>query len=407
MSKNKKDHDHEGERVALTSEQTKGLALKQLQETIPLGTPDGYKPQDLWGVLVEASANETSIERAADQLESGPSANTVRNWIDELDLDRIQNQINEGLRDRIPQNLLERPKKVAVDLTRIPYYGETTSKNQAYVTRSQAKEGTTHFFTVASLYVIEKNKRVTLAVRFVKKEDDLLGILKFLLHIYKELGGRVKRLYADRAFYQVRVLSYLKEEGVPFVILVPARGSVKNLFGGAEGKGSSRKSYFTPYTVKSQDYGQVEVKMAVVCSYSMGNRNKHELQWHAYATYLFDRPVLKAAQEYEKRFGIESSYCLMNQARARTSSRKPLVRFLFTGIAFLLINLWVYLKWKYVSWSRRGGRRVFSERFPFQKMLLFLSRELEDTYGLTREVRIPIPPKSNPTGKCPVGGDEM
>ena len=56
-------------------------------------------------------------------------------------------------------------------------------------------------------------------------------------------------------------------------------------------------------------------------------------------------PLHQIYEEYRLRFGIESTYRLMNKVRARTSSRSPSLRLLFIGIALSLVNIWVFLKW--------------------------------------------------------------
>ena len=75
--------------------------------------------------------------------------------------------------------------------------------------------------------------------------------------------------------------------------------------------------------------------------------------------------------EYRKRFGIESSYRLMNASRARTSSRDPKRRLLFVAVSFILINTWVYVKWESVSVPVGGryGRRVIDELLPYRTVL--------------------------------------
>ena len=47
------------------------------------------------------------------------------------------------------------------------------------------------------------------------------------------------------------------------------------------------------------------------------------------------RSLSSVAQTYRRRFGIESSYRHMNQARLRTSSRSPELRLLAVASAFL------------------------------------------------------------------------
>jgi putative transposase len=74
-------------------------------------------------------------------------------------------------------------------------------------------------------------------------------------------------------------------------------------------------------------------------------------------------------QHYRDRFGIEASYRIKNQCRIRTTSKNPVTRLLFVALAFILVNLWVYLLWCFVSRPRRGGRVVYRELFSLKTML--------------------------------------
>ena len=50
-------------------------------------------------------------------------------------------------------------------------------------------------------------------------------------------------------------------------------------------------------------------------------------------------------EEYRRRFAIETSYRQMNTMRARTTSTSVALRLLLVAVAFLLLNLWSYIKW--------------------------------------------------------------
>jgi len=97
-------------------------------------------------------------------------------------------------------------------------------------------------------------------------------------------------------------------------------------------------------------------KSMIACRYSKGKNGKYGVQRFPFAVIGDCRsPILHIAEKYRHRFGIESSYRLMNQARARTSSSDTAFRLLLVGIAFMLVNLWIYLNWFAVMVSRRRG----------------------------------------------------
>jgi putative transposase len=42
------------------------------------------------------------------------------------------------------------------------------------------------------------------------------------------------------------------------------------------------------------------------------------------------------------------------------------------ALAFLIVNIWIYLLWHYVGGLRRNSRQVFSKLFTLKQMLEFL-----------------------------------
>lgn len=126
-----------------------------LQENLALlldGSEESeFTPQDILNALLYAAANRTSIEQAATQLATGTHPNTVRLRIAKLELAELETQINAGLRSRLPPKFFNIPRKIAIDLTFIPYYGQATEENQEFIIRGEAKAGTTRFFAYATL----------------------------------------------------------------------------------------------------------------------------------------------------------------------------------------------------------------------------------------------------------------
>ncbi len=53
---------------------------------------------------------------------------------------------------------------------------------------------------------------------------------------------------------------------------------------------------------------------------------------------------LELNRHYRDRFDIETSYRIKNQCRIRSTTKKPALRLLFAALAFVLVNLWVYLR---------------------------------------------------------------
>ena len=98
-------------------------------------------------------------------------------------------------------------------------------------------------------------------------------------------------------------------------------------------------------------------------------------KWLAFIVICLDWPPRKIYRRYRRRFGIECSYRLLRTVRAKTSSRNPALRFFLLGIALIMLNVWVFLRWEFARTPGPGPRRVDPDRFRFYRFFsLFSSR---------------------------------
>ena len=138
--------------------------------------------------------------------------------------------------------------------------------------------------------------------------------------------------------------------------------------------------------MESITYGSVTFKVYVVGIYFKGKQGKHGREYQAFAVHKVSIPLHSLPDEYRKRFGIECSYRLKNCSRIRTTTKNPVVRLLYVGIAFLIVDLWIYLIWKTVSQPRKGSRILYASRFPFQTMLRFLRQAFEKRHAVVEVI---------------------
>jgi hypothetical protein len=77
----------------------------------------------------------------------------------------------------------------------------------------------------------------------------------------------------------------------------------------------------------------------------------------------------------------------MNQARGRTSTRRPELRLLSAGIAMVLRNEWVWLHFEVLSTPRRGGRAIRLARLRLRELLHWQIQVIEAAYGTIGEAK--------------------
>jgi len=374
--------------IGLTDQQTLHDTMIVARRHIPL-TANGYRCQtaDLWRLLLAAAARHSTIEATCADLPGAPDANTVRDHLTEqLPPSRIadlEQQCNVLLPTLLPDWLRERPQELAIDFHDEPYYGQQQGEgSDTWVCRGQARAGTTRFYRCATAYIIQQDVRLTVAVVFVKSSMDTLTILAKLLNAVKAAGIPIKCLYADKGFCSMAVLRELMRRHIRAIIAMPIRGKQA----GTRQLCRGRTSYRTAYTLQSAEHGQLSVPIAVVRTYQRRRSGRRQLRWLLYVCLGVGGPVIQVRKRYRRRFGIETSYRLMEQVRARTTSPNPALRFLLIGIALLIVNMWIRLHWLFLRLPGCGPRRVARWHFRLERMRRFLTRAVERFYGVVTTI---------------------
>ncbi|MEH2443977.1 MAG: transposase [Nostoc sp.] len=274
---------------------------------------------------------------------------------------------------------------MAIDLNLIPYYGTADDNEKPYIYRSQAKSGTCSFYAYATLYILTKGKRITLAVRGVRWLDTNVAIITYLLSELNTLKIEIKTLYLDRGFFSIPVIRWLQPLDIPFIMPAIRRGKTGGINQFLKGK----CSYKTTYTMSKGKDDDVTFDLWIICKYKKGKKGKYGVEYFAYVIYKAKNNLAYIHQDYRRRFGIESSYRLKNLCRIRTNNKKPVLRLLFVGISFILVNIWVYLLWFKISRKRRGRRLIYCQIFRLRQMLAFLRQAVEKKYKTVESIYIP------------------
>ena len=364
--------------------------LETLQEHLPIEA-DGYvcHTEMILNVLIKASAESSSLEAVCADLEEVADSNTIREYLNAAlpirELREQEEQVNRALVACIPEELVRTAIEVAIDFHDEPFYGKEEETRQVTCS-GQAKKGTTHFVRIATAYIIWRQVRLTLAVRYVLPEEKTLDILKFLLTGLKTLDFQPKILYLDKGFASTDIMQYLTAQQQPAILACPIRGKK----GGTRALCRGRSSYSTQYTFTDGTQTMIAMKASLVPNASGKLRRK----WLAFIVILLDWQPDQVYQEYRRRFGIECSYRLLRRSRASTTSRNPSLRFFLLGLGLILVNAWVFLRWTFSRLMKPGPRRVDVSRFRFHRFSKFLIRTVEELYGTISAISTHIAPQS-------------
>lgn len=336
-------------------------------------------------VLMKAAIEKRSVEAVCADLTDVVDSNTLREALNReltvTDLRQHEAEFNAALADCIPQGMPRRGLEMAIDFHDEPFYGKSEVL-RAYTVRGEAREGTTYFWRIATLYVIWRGVRVTVALTYVLPKEKSLTILQLLLKRRADLSFHPKVLYLDKGFASGKIIAYLQNEAkLPAIIACPIRGEE----GGTRALCRGRKAHRTRYTF----IDGTATDLAIVPTLKRQPKTgKSKRTWLIYIAIHLDWSAKKVQQRYRRRFGIESSYRQLGQVRAHTNSRNPALRFFFLALALLLIDLWVWLRCLCTRAIGRGPFRLEVNRFRLPRFTAFLRRAIEDAYGTTMSIPI-------------------
>ena len=172
----------------------------------------------------------------------------------------------------------------------------------------------------------------------------------------------------------------MKRARLGFIIPAVARGRKPKGRKKATGLRAIRKKTngYYRHTLAGKVDGKQRTTCVTICvaskSYThkkTGKRRTKKLMYVVSKVRLTPREV---REMYRKRFGIETSYRQMHEARIKTCTRNPKLRLLFIGIALVLRNIWVWLHFKLAKekWSEQP--QLFLGLLRFREMLLWIGQ---------------------------------
>jgi Transposase DDE domain len=336
----------------------------------------------VWSIVLRAAARMISIFAACRDLANAPSQQAVFDAL-EAGLPRtlpvLEKRLNWALTHTWPRRLQRRRWEVAIDWHLIPYYGQAHhSRNE--ICRSKPKQGTTHFHTYATACIVQYGHRYTLALTWVRRHESTVTVLRRLLARMRELGVKIKALLLDRAFYSTPVTAFLQSEHVPFLMPVmfrgrrpkrkPKKGVVKKDLRWIK----RQKAGWYRHTLKN---GTAEAPILVCVayrSYYHRKKRKRGYQKLLFAAWRVRGTPTTIRERYRKRFGIESSFRQLRQARIHTCTRQPHLRLVFVAVALLLRNLWVWIHATLLAEGRGPTMTLRLELLRFKQMLDWIAQ---------------------------------
>ena len=373
----------------LTDAQVLTTARELLQDHLSLEA-DGYvcTTGDLYDVLLGVAVNRGTIQSVCTDWLDMANPETVRGYLNAQlcvdNLPTLEAQLNAALAAQVPARVIGTPQNVAIDFHDRPYYGKQPQSSGLWV-RGRAKDGTTRFYRIATAYVMQRGLRLTLALHFVLPTETTLGVLQTLLQCLNLQAIRIACLFLDKGFDGIAIQKELTQRQQPAVLACTIRGKK----GGTRALCVGNQSYRTTHTFESAEQGTFTAQLAVCRVFTTAKRTKRlkrRAAWLIFILIQLDLSPRQARRAYRRRFGIESSYRCAGKVRGWTTSPNAAYRFVLMALSFVLLNLWVRLRWLYLQRPRRGGRKLELRGFQLFRFAKFVLRALERHYHAIHEI---------------------
>ena len=182
----------------------------------------------------------------------------------------------------------------------------------------------------------------------------------------------------DRGFFSVPVVQFLQQESLPFLMPVMFRG--RRAEKGQPPRGLQwirrQKAGWYSHTMKNK---KQEATISVCVGYRRHRHRKdgkQKTQKLLFAAWRVGGSPTEIRERYRTRFGIETSFRQMRQARIYTCTRNPHLRLFFVAVALILRNVWVWIHQTRLAEGVGDNLTLHLESLRFKRMLDWIVHEV-------------------------------
>lgn len=226
---------------------------------------------------------------------------------------------------------------VAIDTHAVPYYGGDNCYVFYTVKRKGSRFQKVKVYKYATLAIVSRRFKYTLAAIPLKREDRLEDVVDALLCMVRGMV-RIKMVIMDREFYNQHVLTTVENHGLCYLVPVKWSLGTDMLYWLSRMRGK----WMWPYTMRSRAEDRKTGKTSPT-AYKEITVYFHEIVFSEHQAFTTNRIGRQTAESlmrtYDLRWNIENSYKDAENYTIRTSSRNHAYRYLVFVLSHLMMNL--------------------------------------------------------------------
>lgn len=342
----------------------------------------------LLDLLLLAASLVSSLSAVVKRFRFGFSHETARKAVaaNLPDLD----QLTDGLVDALylfgSRALRRREWVVAIDEHRTPFYGDRSTEG---VTGGQKKHGTKYAYGYATAVLVHRRHRFTVGLIALTGGEKPHQVVAALLAQMDARGLKLRGVVLDSGFDSGETLLLLQERELSYTVPLRRKGNCENR--------RNAVWLLEVGTVTTVEWKTDKTNRPVSTQAVVMRRPKEKEKkvycfggWDAEQARSEARRASLARRWYRKRFGIETSYRQMNEAKVMTTKKDVKYRLLLIGLGLLLRQVWVWL----TGQIARDGRlrpTQWVQGLRLARMTEWLADLLEGKYKEEKEIRLGSP----------------
>jgi hypothetical protein len=218
----------------------------------------------------------------------------------------------------------------AIDVTGELYFGRNGGLN---VRQIKHENGAEESFSYVVLEIVKPRPLPLMAIPY-KQGDDLTAIIKELLNYARTLRIIIEAVLFDRGFYIGDLIQYLNDNRIKYLIFVPEKDVMKKYIA------LTNKFACFNHIIKWNKYKsnwKTPVKIVIIWDKLIRNNKKIEYYW-IFATNL--KHSISLIKIYRQRWQIETDFRVHDEARIKTKSNIPIVRYFYFLTSLVLMANW-------------------------------------------------------------------
>jgi hypothetical protein len=221
---------------------------------------------------------------------------------------------------------------LAFDITEELYFGENGGLN---VRQVKPGNGADEAFSYLVLNIIKPRPLPLMAIPY-KQGDDITDLIKELIEYARSLRIIIECVLFDRGFYIGDLISYLSSINMKYLIFVPENKAMKKYI--LQTNCLRSFNHLIGYN-KYKSTWKAETKIVIIKDkYFHKKENKWKIFYWCFATNL--QSSFNLIKIYKQRWQIETDFRVQDEARIKSKSNIPIVRYFYFLTSLILMGSW-------------------------------------------------------------------